>query len=133
MNHVQYIFPFLDIPSRHYIIPALKRCVKLIVNFLPIYILLRVLFQYFKIWLISHDSVMTQSFENGGVDSACFFTESTQLLTLTPTAGITRNEYFSCFGIGLVIDGKTTNYTRICQYNMGCDQRKYTVGLLIIY
>src|SRR6266540_4995411 len=34
-------------------------------NFLP-------LFQYFKICLISHDSVTTQSFENGGVDSACF-------------------------------------------------------------
>src|SRR6266498_5747913 len=91
--HVQYIFSFLDIPSRHYIIPALKRCVKLIVNFLPIYILLGVLFQYFKICLISHDSVMTQSFENGRVDSACFFTESTQLPTLTPMAGITKKIY----------------------------------------
>src|SRR6266498_5482326 len=87
--HVQYIFSFLDIPSRHYIISALKDCVELIVNFLPIYILLGVLFQYFKIWLISHDSVTTQSFENGRVDSAYFFTESTQSLTLTLTASIT--------------------------------------------
>src|SRR6266498_1795696 len=53
------------------------------------------LFQYFKICLISHDSVTTQSFENGGVDSACFFTESTQSPTPTPTAGITSlNEIF---------------------------------------
>src|SRR6266545_2783949 len=63
-------------------------------NFLPIYILLGVLFQYFKIWLISHDSVTTQSFENGGVDSACFFTESTQSPTPTPMAGITTFMYF---------------------------------------
>ena len=60
-------------------------------NFLPIYIFLGALFQYFKICLISHDSVTTQSFENGGVDSAYFFTESTQSPTPTPMAGITRN------------------------------------------
>ena len=94
--HVQYIFPFLDIPSWHYIILALKGCVELIVNvcqFLAylLYILLGALFQYFKICLISHDSVTTQSFENGGVDSAWFFTESTQSPTPTPTAGITIN------------------------------------------
>src|SRR6266498_2964724 len=50
----------------------------------------RILFQYFKICLISHDSVTTQSFENGRIDSACFFTESTQSPTLIPTAGITN-------------------------------------------
>jgi len=33
---------------------------------------------------------MTQSFENGEVDFACFFTESTQSPTLTPMAGITK-------------------------------------------
>src|SRR6266540_3087991 len=52
------------------------------------------LFQYFKICLISHDSVTTQSLENGGVDSACFFTESTQSSTPTPTAGITSTYKF---------------------------------------
>ncbi len=61
-------------------------------NFLPIYILLEgpiSIFQYFKICLISYDSVTTQLFENGRVDSAYFFTESTQSPTLTPTASIT--------------------------------------------
>ncbi len=32
---------------------------------------------------------MTQSFENGRVDSTCFFTELTQSLTLPLMAGIT--------------------------------------------
>ena len=62
-------------------------------NFLPIYIFLGALFQYFKICLISHNSVMTQSFENCGVDFTYFFTESTQSLTLTLTAGITTYRY----------------------------------------